>query len=51
VCVFFVVVGFCVAIGNNALRVTVVDVFRGSLVQDQVGTRRRTKTILLRMRV
>ena len=33
--------------GNDALRVSVVDVCRGSLVRAQVGAKRETEAILL----
>ena len=38
---------FCGAIGNNASRVSVVDVCRGSLVRAQVGARRGMEAIPL----
>ena len=39
--------GFCGAMGNDASRVTVVDVCRGSLVRARVWARGRSKVILL----
>ena len=39
--------GICGEIGNDASRVTVVDVCRGSLVQAQIGATRGMEAILL----
>ena len=39
--------GFCGAMGNDALWVTVVDVCIGSLVRARLGARGRFKVILL----